>query len=37
VAALKPGAPTPFALQRGDQRVEISVQPGTRPRPARQR
>ena len=37
VAALKPGAPTPFALQRGDQRVEISVQPGTRPRPAQQR
>ena len=35
VAALKPGTPATFALQRGDGRMELSVVPGTRPRPQR--
>jgi len=33
VAALKPGAPAKFALQRRDEKVELDVTPGRRPRP----
>jgi len=33
VASLKPGAATPFRLQRRDQDLELSVTPGKRPRP----
>ena len=32
VAALKPGTPARFELQRGDERLEVSVVAGTRPR-----
>ena len=35
VAALKPGAPTPFRLQRRGESVQVSVSPGLRPRPQR--
>ncbi|RYF08756.1 MAG: Do family serine endopeptidase [Comamonadaceae bacterium] len=35
VAALKPGTPANFQLQRGDARMELKVVPGTRPRPQR--
>ena len=31
VAALKPGQPAPFVLQRGDGAVELQVSPGVRP------
>ena len=31
VAALKPGQPAPFVLQRGDSTVELQVSPGVRP------
>jgi S1-C subfamily serine protease len=33
VAALKPGAATPFKLQRRDDGVEVTVTPGKRPKP----
>ena len=33
VAALKPGTPAPFAVQRKDAKVEIAVTPGKRQRP----
>ncbi len=33
VAALKPGAPAHFTLMRRDEKVEIDVTPGLRPRP----
>jgi len=33
VAALKPGAPTHFTLMRRDEKVDIDVTPGLRPRP----
>jgi serine protease DegQ len=33
VAALKPGAPTPFKLQRRDDPVTVDVTPGLRPKP----
>ena len=35
VAALKPGEPSPFVVQRGDKLVELSIKPGVRPRPQR--
>ncbi|RYF02213.1 MAG: Do family serine endopeptidase [Comamonadaceae bacterium] len=35
VAALKPGTPASFQLQRGDAQMELNVVPGTRPRPQR--
>ncbi|MGZ5179669.1 MAG: S1C family serine protease [Ramlibacter sp.] len=36
VAALKPGAPAPFKVQRRDEEVKVTVTPGLRPRqPAR--
>lgn len=35
VAALKPGTAAPFNVQRGDRMVELSISPGTRPRPQR--
>ena len=35
VAALKPGTPTPFRLQRRDDPVKLDVTPGLRPRPQR--
>ncbi|HMA09904.1 MAG TPA: trypsin-like peptidase domain-containing protein [Ramlibacter sp.] len=35
VAALKPGQPAKFRLQRRDEAVELSVTPGLRPRPPR--
>ncbi|MDR6212583.1 Do family serine endopeptidase [Paracidovorax wautersii] len=37
VAALKPGTPASFQLRRGDAALEVSVVPGTRPRPQQQR
>ncbi len=37
VAALKPGAPTPFTVLRGDQKTEITVTPGKRPAPQKRR
>ncbi|GAB2732499.1 Do family serine endopeptidase [Melaminivora jejuensis] len=37
VAALKPGASAPFQVQRGDERIELAVVPGTRPRALQQR
>ncbi|AEG91919.1 Candidate serine protease degQ precursor [Ramlibacter tataouinensis TTB310] len=33
VAALRPGQPTPFRLQRRDDAVELNVTPGLRPKP----
>jgi Do/DeqQ family serine protease len=33
VAALKPGSATRFAVTRGDERLELDVTPGTRPKP----
>jgi serine protease DegQ len=33
VAALKPGTPTPFKLQRRDDSLQVTVTPGLRPRP----
>ena len=35
VAALKPGIPVRFSVQRQDGKVELDVAPGTRPRPQR--
>ena len=35
VAALKPGQPARFRLQRREENVELSVTPGLRPRPPR--
>jgi len=35
VAALKPGEPSPFVVQRRDKLVELSISPGVRPRPQR--
>ena len=35
VAALKPGAASPFVVQRGDKMVELNISPGVRPRPQR--
>ena len=35
VAALKPGVPSRFNLQRQDGRAEVDVTPGTRPKPRR--
>ncbi|WP_422845547.1 trypsin-like peptidase domain-containing protein [Acidovorax sp. M2(2025)] len=35
VAGLKPGTPAPFNVQRGDKMVELSINPGLRPRPQR--
>jgi serine protease DegQ len=35
VAALKPGSPTPFKLQRRDDPVKVDVTPGLRPKPQR--
>ena len=32
VAALKPGAPSTFAVQRGDETLELKVVPDLRPR-----
>ncbi len=37
VAALKPGEPAAFQLQRGDAQLELNVVPGTRPRQRGQR
>ncbi|WP_313077706.1 S1C family serine protease, partial [Melaminivora sp.] len=37
VAALKPGEPAQFQVQRGDERTELAVVPGTRPRMQQQR
>ncbi len=37
VAALKPGEPVPFKLQRGSREIEISVTPAKRPKPHAQR
>ena len=36
VAALKPGAASKFSLQRRDQKMELDVTPGVRPKPKRQ-
>ena len=33
VAALKPGSPAEFHVQRGDKMVELNISPGVRPRP----
>ncbi|GAA4424069.1 S1C family serine protease [Acidovorax lacteus] len=33
VAALKPGEPAPFRVQRGQQVTELQIQPGVRPKP----
>ncbi len=35
VAALKPGTASEFQVQRGDRMVELSINPGVRPRPQR--
>jgi len=35
VAALKPGQAAAFDVQRADKRVELSINPGVRPRPQR--
>lgn len=35
VAALKPGTPSRFSLQRRDQQLELEVAPGVRPKPRR--
>ncbi len=35
VAALKPGTPSAFELQRGDGKVTLDVSPGVRPKPRR--
>ena len=35
VAALKPGQAAAFKVQRADKRVELSINPGVRPRPQR--
>ena len=35
VAALKPGAASPFVVQRGDKMVELNISPGVRPQPQR--
>ena len=35
VAALKPGAPSKFEVQRGDGKVALDVTPGVRPKPRR--
>jgi len=36
VASLKPGAPTPFKLQRRDENLDLTVTPGKRPKPKQQ-
>jgi len=36
VAALKPGTPSQFRLQRRDQQLEVDVMPGVRPKPRSQ-
>lgn len=36
VASLKPGTATPFKLQRREDRVEVTVTPGRRPKPRQQ-
>jgi Do/DeqQ family serine protease len=36
VASLKPGAPTPFKLQRREEGVNVTVTPGKRPKPKQQ-
>jgi S1-C subfamily serine protease len=33
VAALKPGTPAPFKIERRDDAMQLSVTPGLRPRP----
>lgn len=33
VAALKPGTPTPFKVQRRDESLQLDVNPGMRPKP----
>ena len=35
VAALKPGTPSKFEVQRGDGKVSLDVTPGVRPKPRR--
>ena len=35
VAALKPGTPSVFEVQRADKKLELSINPGVRPRPQR--
>ena len=35
VAALKPGTPAAFEVQRADKKLELSINPGVRPRPQR--
>ena len=35
VAGLKPGTAAPFNVQRGDKMVELSINPGVRPKPQR--
>jgi hypothetical protein len=35
VAGLKPGTPSRFRLQRRDEKVEVDVVPGVRPKPRR--
>ena len=35
VAALKPGTPAKFRLQRRDQAMDLDVTPGVRPKPRR--
>jgi serine protease DegQ len=36
VASLKPGEASKFALQRRDEKLEVSVTPGIRPKPKKQ-
>jgi S1-C subfamily serine protease len=36
VAALKPGTPSQFRLQRREQQLDVDVTPGVRPKPRRQ-
>jgi S1-C subfamily serine protease len=33
VASLKPGAPAPFTIERKNQKMELNVTPGVRPKP----
>ena len=35
VAALKPGTPSAFEVQRADKKLELNINPGVRPRPQR--
>ena len=35
VAALKPGTPAAFEVQRADKKLELNINPGVRPRPQR--